>query len=232
MRDSQNCVLNDTDTMQRRQTFVYVISAACAILSTISTEHVENNRQNVGPVLARIEHAWTRNINTSSKSAFSHRNHNQDTFNSQKTSSVPELLSELFQFHFSGYDDHPEEIKQYPLEKRSAVSTMSSLGNCQRRLARMTLSPPGCFPKTIVVLGCHGSCHSRSVPEWSFEKQEVEMIDYCTCCEPRETVTRRVTLRCSYSPTGRRYARIRLPVNCECRPCSDGDPQAEQPYDY
>ena len=119
----------------------------------------------------------------------------------------------------------------------SLIHTRSRIQNsahesCQRRLIRMQIAHSQCQAKTVMSSACRGTCHSRSVPEWSYELQSVKMVSYCTCCKPRAAIARTVRLDCPTSSRRFRYFRLLLPVDCACRPCSDGRPNAEQPYDY
>lgn len=108
----------------------------------------------------------------------------------------------------------------------------SSSESCAMGLIGVSLTHPGCQSKRVIATACRGTCHSRAVPEWRYEEQVVRLVHYCTCCEPLSSLSRAVTLTCPNTSTGFRVFRVSIPVKCACRPCSDGNPEAEQPYDY
>lgn len=108
----------------------------------------------------------------------------------------------------------------------------SSSETCSLNLVGLSLSHHGCQPKVVTATACRGTCHSRAVPEWRYEEQAVRLVNYCTCCEPMRSLKRSVTLTCPNTSRGFRVFPVAIPVQCACRPCSDGNPEAEQPYDY
>lgn len=114
----------------------------------------------------------------------------------------------------------------------NASMQYSSSETCSLNLVGLSLSHHGCQPKVVTATACRGTCHSRAVPEWRYEDQAVRLVNYCTCCEPMRSLKRSVTLTCPNTSRGFRVFPVAIPVQCACRPCSDGNPEAEQPYDY
>ena len=104
---------------------------------------------------------------------------------------------------------------------------------CRPRHTQITVRLTGCLPKRLHVFACHGTCHSRNVPEWIYEEQELRMVEYCTCCQPHIRRYRQLEFICPGRPEKRIRLRRGAAFECACRPCSDqANPEPEQPYEY
>ena len=111
-------------------------------------------------------------------------------------------------------------------------SYFSPTETCRQKNLIRVLRPPGCLPRTVRSSACQGTCHSRAVPQWSMERQEMRLVSYCTCCKPHRLTYRRVRFRCP-GRTQRQLVFFQgVAGDCACRPCSDGNPELQQPYDY
>lgn len=115
---------------------------------------------------------------------------------------------------------------------RSKRQQYSTTETCSLELIGLPFSHPGCERKVVIATACRGTCHSRAVPEWRYEDQAVRLVNFCTCCEPMASIKRSVTLTCPNTSRGFLVFPVAIPVQCACRPCSDGNPESEQPYDY
>nr|KAG5708393.1 hypothetical protein BaRGS_034424 [Batillaria attramentaria] len=69
-------------------------------------------------------------------------------------------------------------------------------------------------------------------PSGHYETQEVRHVAYCTCCKPHQMSFRRVRFNCPGRPRKQLVQFVGVADECACRPCSDGDPEPQQPYDY
>ncbi|KAL8577547.1 hypothetical protein ACOMHN_044227 [Nucella lapillus] len=123
----------------------------------------------------------------------------------------------------------------FPLLPDSYVerqSYFSAMETCQQHELMHVLRPPGCLRRVVRTSSCQGTCHSRSVPHWNIDLQQLRHVAYCTCCKPHQLSYRRTQFRCP----GRRKKVLVLFVGvatqCACRPCSEADPALQQPYDY
>ncbi|XP_067649050.1 bursicon-like [Haliotis asinina] len=108
----------------------------------------------------------------------------------------------------------------------------SAQETCRQQLRRATIRFPGCAPKSVVMVSCRGTCHSRNVPEWRYSSQAMQMVEHCTCCKPHVRRFRYIEFTCPSRPGGRLRWRQWAALQCACRPCADAEPEAEQPYDY
>ena len=72
--------------------------------------------------------------------------------------------------------------------KRQISDPFSLRESCSDYRIALTISHRGCRSLTLRAVGCHGTCHSRSVPEWDFENEELQFIfKYCTWSKNRDT---------------------------------------------
>jgi hypothetical protein len=111
-------------------------------------------------------------------------------------------------------------------------SSSTSPESCEQQDVGLILRPWGCIPHRVVVSACLGTCHSRSVPQWDIEGQQVRHVNYCSCCKPHRVATIRINFRCPGRPIPLPPKHVRIATQCACRPCSDADPDSHQPYDY
>ena len=117
----------------------------------------------------------------------------------------------------------------------SGVSAVAKLAQteetCSTHLTRLRLWHPGCVAQRVVTAACRGTCKSRSIPAWHHETEEIRMIRHCTCCKPLMRKYKLVTLSCP-AWGGTKTLTVRAAMDCVCRPCSEGNPRAQKPYDY
>ena len=109
----------------------------------------------------------------------------------------------------------------------------SPLETCHQKEIVSILRPQGCAARVVRSSACEGTCHSRSVPQWDVERQELRRVTYCTCCKPHRLSYKRIRFRCQAS--GERNPVVfylGVAAQCACRPCSDAEPRLRQPYDY
>lgn len=102
---------------------------------------------------------------------------------------------------------------------------------CRRFVGRIRIFRLGCNAKIVRIPGCHGTCRSRSVPKWDVSDQNTRTIEFCTCCKPHHIGRRYVILTCPRLQRRLRFG-LSYPLDCACRPCSDGETELDQPYDY
>ncbi|XP_005096533.3 neuroblastoma suppressor of tumorigenicity 1-like [Aplysia californica] len=113
----------------------------------------------------------------------------------------------------------------------SPVSSSSS--TCRHRIETTLIAVPGCVPKSLLITRCQGSCHSRSVPEFDTDRQEVRHVEHCSCCKPMVMKFRAVRFTCPRRRQRFFVKRFGFPFRCACRPCANvPEVTAEQPYDY
>ncbi|XP_013096675.2 uncharacterized protein LOC106079946 [Biomphalaria glabrata] len=133
----------------------------------------------------------------------------------------------------SGADNNKKKSALDSLEGVMAKFVQGSK-SCSFRLETSVLAVPGCIPKSVVITRCHGSCPSRSVPEWRVDS--LYYVDKCTCCMPLQYRIKKFDLECPAKNKGQatvRRVNLAYPFKCMCRPCENvPDIKAEQPYDY
>ncbi|KAK0041333.1 neuroblastoma suppressor of tumorigenicity 1 [Biomphalaria pfeifferi] len=133
----------------------------------------------------------------------------------------------------SGTDNNKKKNVLDSLEGVTAKLVQGSK-SCSLRLETSVLAVPGCIPKSVVITRCHGSCPSRSVPEWRVDS--LYYVDKCTCCMPLQYRIKKFDLECPSKKKGQatvRRVNLAYPFKCMCRPCENvPDIKAEQPYDY
>ena len=104
-------------------------------------------------------------------------------------------------------------------------------GDCVQYGLRIILAHRGCTPRPVTTFACKGQCHSRSIPEWDPLLQRIYMVNDCKCCKPLERRFHLVPLQCPGKPVPQ-LKLVMAATGCRCRPCSHGQVEAEQPYDY
>ena len=103
---------------------------------------------------------------------------------------------------------------------------------CKTHPTVVKLTHSGCVPKLVRTYSCRGRCHSRAIPEWDVENEQVHMIEHCTCCKPMVRAMRMVALECPVLGKARNML-VRSAFECRCRPCSEGKPKPfKLPEDY
>ncbi|KAK7109247.1 hypothetical protein V1264_013322 [Littorina saxatilis] len=107
----------------------------------------------------------------------------------------------------------------------------SASETCQQLEVVKVLQPPDCVRRVVRSQSCQGTCHSRSVPQWDVERQELRRVAYCTCCKPHSMTYRRIRFRCPGRDKNL-VIHVGVATQCACRPCSDGTASLRQPYDY
>lgn len=119
-------------------------------------------------------------------------------------------------------DNHPE--RQF---------FFSPSETCHQKEIVSILRPQGCVARVVRSSACEGTCHSRSVPQWDVERQELRRVTYCTCCKPHRLSYKRIRFRCQASGERNQVVfYLGVAAQCACRPCSDAEPRLRQPYDY
>lgn len=111
-------------------------------------------------------------------------------------------------------------------------SFFSPLETCRQKEIVNILRPRGCVARLIHSSACEGTCHSRSVPQWDVDRQELRRVTYCTCCKPHQLSYKRIRFRCAGGEQSQPVFYLGVATQCACRPCSDADPRLQQPYDY
>lgn len=100
---------------------------------------------------------------------------------------------------------------------------------CRTEPVMQRLQLDGCDSLSVVTQGCRGTCHSRSQPEWHFERQQVRNVQHCTCCKPYQERYVPVVFQCR-GTTKERY--VGTASSCACRPCSYGNVTTRTIYEY
>ncbi|CAH1795979.1 unnamed protein product [Owenia fusiformis] len=94
---------------------------------------------------------------------------------------------------------------------------------CRKRLMLKIIRPEGCFPRSLPMFGCHGTCISYTEVS---RTNTSELTRHCTCCQSiGQNRIRTATFTCRRKNANTYHQillQIAVPTECECRPCRDG----------
>lgn len=117
-------------------------------------------------------------------------------------------------------------------EQSNVPTNRESDPGCDTYRTVLEVAYPGCVPRRVMTTACRGTCRSWTFPEWVHETGSIHMIENCQCCKPLVRRAISVRLDCPQRAGHTKKIMVWAGLECRCRPCSDGNPDSEQPYDY
>ncbi len=99
----------------------------------------------------------------------------------------------------------------------AAANGHFKINECKLKKGTMKIYIPGCELKTIKGLGCQGYCLSSTKP--GVPKTMKAFYQQCTCCQPKGTKTKIVSLYCPALKIKSRKLKVHIATKCHCTPC-------------